>query len=109
MPRPSELTPEQRRAEGRRLAPERREADRDAAPLFAQMLAEPDEQASEEQVRAQLLRERRRVAHRVAAGLFADQQFIHGASEAELREALPAEEVDEILAYRASHSSDGSE
>lgn len=43
MPRPSEQTPEQRRAEAESLRERRREVDRQDAPLFFQQLLDDDE------------------------------------------------------------------
>lgn len=50
--------------------------------------------------KAKVLRSRLRAADREDAAFFQEQVFIHTATEAELRTALPSERVDEILAYR---------
>jgi hypothetical protein len=65
MPRPGDLTPEQAAAEAQRLRERWREADRIAAPLYAETYA------------------------------------LLNATEEELRDVLPHEDVDQILEYRS--------
>lgn len=70
MPRPRDLTPEQAAAEGRRLRDRRREADR------------------------------------VAAGLYAEVCAINDATDEELDTLLPPDEAAEVRKYRANLEED---